>query len=78
MVTVLLGAIVSIGIALFAMSVILREFQGRWHQMSAALAFDERAFISNFGGGELTPLAVRPARLAPARSRPQPRQRAAA
>ena len=74
MVTVVLGTVVSIGIALFALSVMLREFQGRWAQIAAALAFDERAFV-----GEIRPTAARqPARLAPARARHQPQWRAAA
>ena len=75
MLTVLLGALVSIGIAAFAMSVILREFQGRWPQVAAALAFDERAFVS----GDVRP-AVSPRRLraAPAPVRHRPSQRAAA
>ena len=74
MVTVVLGAAVSIGIAMFALSVISREFQGRWAQVGAALAFDERAFV-----GEVRPTAARrQARLAPVRVRHQPRRRAAA
>jgi hypothetical protein len=74
MVTVLLGAVVSIGIAAFALSVILREFQGRWAQVAAALAFDERAFV-----GELRPAASpRRARPAPARVPHRPSRRAAA
>lgn len=52
MVTVLLGAVVSIGIAAFALSVILREFQTRWSQVVAALMFDERAV-----GGDFRPVA---------------------
>ena len=74
MVTVILGAAVSIGIALFALSAILRDLQGRWTQVAAALAFDERAFV-----GDIRPTAARrPARLAPARARYQPQRRAAA
>lgn len=74
MLTVVLGAAVSIGIALFALSVILREFQGRWSQVAAALAFDERAFV-----GEIRPTAARrQARLVPARARYQQPRRAAA
>ena len=74
MAMVVLGAVVSIGIALLALSVILREFQGRWSQIAAALAFDERAFV---GDVRLT-AAPRSARLAPARARYQPYRRAAA
>lgn len=74
MVTVVLGAVVSIGIALFALSIMLREFQGRWGQIAAALAFDERAFV-----GEIRLRAARrQARLAPARVRYQAPRRAAA
>lgn len=73
MLAVVLGAAMSIGIALFALSVILREFQARWSQVAAALAFDARAFV-----GEIRPAAARrPARLAPALARYRP-QRAAA
>lgn len=74
MVTVVLGAVVSIGIALFALSVLRREFQGHWAQVAAALAFDERAFV-----GDVRPTAARrPARLVPERARYQPQRRAAA
>ena len=74
MVTVVLGAVVSIGIALFALAAIFREFQGRWAQIAAALAFDERAFV-----GDVRPTAARrPVRMVPARARYQPPRRAAA
>jgi len=46
MLTVFFGAIASIAIASFAVAMILREFVGRWPQVMAALAFDERAFGS--------------------------------
>ena len=75
MLTVLLGALVSIGIAAFAMSVILREFQGRWPQVAAALAFDERAFV----GGDVRPAASpRRLRTAPIPVRHHSSRRAAA
>jgi len=75
MLTVLLGAIVSIGIAAFAMSVILREFEGRWSQIVAALKFDERSFA----GGDFRPTAsARPMRPVPARVRQSSSRRAAA
>lgn len=75
MLTVLLGALVSIGIAAFAMSVILREFQDRWPQVTAALAFDERAFV----GGDVRPAASpRRLRTAPVPVRHHPSRRAAA
>ena len=61
MVTVLLGAIVSLGIAMFAMSVILHEFCGRWSQVAAALAFDERAFVGGDVRRSAAPRRVRPA-----------------
>jgi hypothetical protein len=74
MMMVVLSAVVSIGIALFAVSAILCEFQGRWSQVAAALAFDERAFLA-----DLRPTAARrQARLAPARARYQLQQRVAA
>ena len=74
MVMVILGAAASLGVTLFALAVILGEFRGRWPQVAAALAFDERAFV-----GELRPVAS-PRRLwpAPARVRPRPSWRAAA
>ena len=72
---VLLGAIISFGIAMFALGVMLREFQGRWAQIAAALAFDERAFIP----GELRLAAApRPARQSPVRARHPRPERAAA
>jgi len=75
MLAVLLGAVVSIGIVAFAMSMILREFQGRWSQIVAALAFDERTFL----GGDVRPaVSPRRARMAPARVRLHPSSRAAA
>jgi hypothetical protein len=74
MLAVFLSAVVSIGIGLFALSIILREFRGRGAQVLAALMFDERAFTS----GDLRPAASRPPRLAPARVQPRPMRRAAA
>lgn len=75
MLTVLLGAIVTIGIAAFAMSVILREFEGRWSQVVAALTFDERTFA----GGDFRPTASpRRMRAVPARIRLYSSRRAAA
>ena len=40
MLMVLVSAVVSFAIAAFAMLVMLREFQQRWPQITAALAFD--------------------------------------
>lgn len=75
MLTVLLTAVVSISVAAFAMSVIMREFQGRWPQIAAALAFDERAFV----GGDVRPTAApRRARPATVQIRRSTSQRAAA
>lgn len=74
MVMVVLGAAVSIGIAFFALSVILREFEGRWTQVAAALAFDDRAFV-----GDVRPTAARRQTwLAPAQARYPSQRRAAA
>jgi hypothetical protein len=75
MVTVVLGAAVSVAVVLFALFVIMREFEGRWPQVAAALAFDERAFVS----GEFRPAAMpRRRQAAPVRSRHQASWRAAA
>gem|GEM_PF-3824836 len=75
MLAVILSAIVSVGVAWFALAIVLREFHGRGAQVAAALAFDERAFIS---GDVRSTAAPRAARLAPARIRRQSTQRAAA
>ena len=68
MVTVGLGAAGSLGGVLFALAVSRREVEGRWPQVAAALAFDERAFV----GGELRP-AASPRRLRPAMAPARPR-----
>ncbi len=75
MLAVLLGAVVSFGIAALAMSIIIREFRGHGAQIAAALSFDERAFR----GGDFRPTAApRQARLVPVRVRTQSMRRAAA
>ena len=75
MLAVLLGAVVSLGIAALAMSIILREFRSHGAQIVAALSFDERTSR----GGDFRPTAeLRQARLAPVRVRTQSMRRAAA
>ncbi len=72
MLTVFFGAIVSLAVASFAVAVILREFAGRWPQVMAALAFDERAFGS--GDPARSPIPARQVRT----PMPQAPRRAAA
>lgn len=75
MLIVLLSAVVSISVAVFAISIIRHEFEGRWSQIAAALAFDERTFV----GGDLTPVVSRrQSRPTPARVRLHSTRRAAA
>lgn len=78
MVAVALGTIISAAVAIFALLVVLREFQGRWHQIVAALAFDERAFVTPGLATVRPSVAPRSARLVPAPVRRQRQQRAAA
>jgi hypothetical protein len=75
---VVFGSVVSFAIATFAIMVVLREFQGRWTQLLAALAFDERAFVTPAFGEIRRSAAPRQAQLAPAAARRLPTRRAAA
>lgn len=74
MLMVLVSSVVSFGIVAFAALVMLREFQQRWPQILAALAFDPRQASA--------PIAVRrpaaPRQAWPAPVRLQPSRRAAA
>lgn len=75
MLTVFLGAVVSLGIALFGISVILSEVRSRAGQIMAALSFEQRAFLN----GDFRPAVMpRQVRLASVRIQPRTARRAAA
>lgn len=76
MVAVVLGAFVSFAIAMFAVTIILREFQTYAPQIAAALAFAPATQPVRVTAGVRRPVASRQAWPAPVRL--QPSRRAAA
>lgn len=67
MVAVLLGTVVSVGVVLFALSIVLQEFHARWAQVVAALAFDQRAHAVPMRASVRRPAASRQMWPAPVR-----------
>lgn len=76
MVAVVLGSMMSFGVALFALAVVLREFQARWPQVVAALAGTETDDPVT-SAAQVRRLAA-PRQMWPAPVRVQPSRRAAA
>ena len=76
MLTVFLSAVVSFAVAGIALSVILREFAGRWTQVTSALSFDERAFGAD--DAVRVPAVARRLSARPQVVQPAPRHAAAA